>query len=106
MLSSDKNTIDLMYFISYICTIYNNYICISNVWIMTDRSIMIQGPSNTDLRTNTLRILARIVAKAILQKSIKLSSECDVMFVIGTSAVVQPAATLPFESSEAGAKIV
>lgn len=31
---------------------------------------MIQGPSNTDLRTNTLRILARIVAKAILQKSI------------------------------------
>ncbi len=28
------------------------------------------------------------------------------MFVIGTSAVVQPAASLPFEASEAGAKLV
>ena len=42
----------------------------------------------------------------ILQKSIQLSSECDVMFVIGTSAVVQPAASLPFEASEAGAMLV
>jgi NAD-dependent deacetylase len=28
------------------------------------------------------------------------------MFVLGTSAVVQPAASLPFEASESGAKIV
>ncbi len=46
------------------------------------------------------------LSPTILQKSIQLSSECDVMFVIGTSAVVHPAASLPFEASEAGAKIV
>ncbi len=46
------------------------------------------------------------LSPTILQKSIQLSSECDVMFVIGTSAVVQPAASLPFEASAAGAKIV
>jgi len=46
------------------------------------------------------------LSPTILQKSIQLSSECDVMFVIGTSAVVQPAASFPFEASEAGAKIV
>jgi NAD-dependent deacetylase len=46
------------------------------------------------------------LSPTILQKSIQLSSECDVMFVVGTSAVVQPAASLPFEASEAGAKIV
>ena len=46
------------------------------------------------------------LSPTILQKSLQLSSECDVMFVIGTSAVVQPAASLPFEASEAGAKIV
>jgi NAD-dependent deacetylase len=46
------------------------------------------------------------LSPTILQKSIQLSSECDIMFVIGTSAVVQPAASLPFEASEAGAKIV
>ncbi|NIO49099.1 MAG: NAD-dependent protein deacylase [Candidatus Aminicenantes bacterium] len=46
------------------------------------------------------------LSPTILRESIQLSSECDVMFVIGTSAVVQPAASLPFEASEAGAKIV
>jgi len=46
------------------------------------------------------------LSPTILQKSIQLSSECDVMFVVGTSAVVQPAASLPFEASEAGAKLV
>jgi len=46
------------------------------------------------------------LSPTILQKSIHLSSECDVMFVIGTSTVVQPAASLPFEASKAGAKIV
>jgi NAD-dependent deacetylase len=42
----------------------------------------------------------------ILQKSIMLSSTCDVMFAIGTSAVVQPAASLPLSASEAGAKFI
>lgn len=43
---------------------------------------------------------------SVLQKSLLLSSSCEVMFVVGTSAVVQPAATLPYSASEAGAKIV
>ena len=46
------------------------------------------------------------LSSTILQKAFLLSSQCEVMFVVGTSAVVQPAASLPFEASEAGAKIV
>ncbi len=42
----------------------------------------------------------------ILQKAYLLSSTCQIMFVIGTSAVVQPAASLPLMAAEAGAKIV
>lgn len=42
----------------------------------------------------------------VIQKAFLLSSNCEVMFVIGTSAVVQPAASLPFTASESGAKIV
>ena len=43
---------------------------------------------------------------AILQKSFQLSSGCDVMFSIGTSAVVQPAASLPLSAAEAGVKVI
>lgn len=46
------------------------------------------------------------LSPTILQKAFLLSSECDVMFVIGTSALVQPAASLPFTAAEANAKIV
>jgi len=42
----------------------------------------------------------------ILQRSFILSSQCEVILVIGTSAVVQPAASLPLSAAEAGAKIV
>lgn len=41
-----------------------------------------------------------------LQRSLMLSSNCDVMLVIGTSVVVQPAASLPFRAAEAGAKLI
>lgn len=41
-----------------------------------------------------------------LQEAFRLSSICDVMFVVGTSTVVQPAASLPFAALEAGAKLV
>ncbi|MBS1253265.1 MAG: NAD-dependent protein deacylase Sir2 [Anaerolineales bacterium] len=34
------------------------------------------------------------------------SRQCDVMLVVGTSAVVQPAATLPYEAADHGASIV
>jgi NAD-dependent deacetylase len=43
---------------------------------------------------------------AILQKSFTLSSGCDVMLVIGTSAYVQPAASLPLNAAQAGATII
>lgn len=42
----------------------------------------------------------------ILRLAFDASSHCDVMLVIGTSALVQPAASLPLTASEAGAKII
>jgi NAD-dependent deacetylase len=43
---------------------------------------------------------------SILQSAFALSSSCEVMFVVGTSAVVQPAASLPLAASESGAIVV
>jgi NAD-dependent deacetylase len=42
----------------------------------------------------------------ILHRVFALCSLCEVMLVIGTSAFVQPAASLPFYASDAGAKII
>ncbi|MBN2246109.1 MAG: NAD-dependent deacylase [Candidatus Aminicenantes bacterium] len=42
----------------------------------------------------------------ILNKAFQISRQCEVMFVIGTSAIVQPAASLPLSASDAGAKII
>ncbi|MFQ6069734.1 MAG: NAD-dependent deacylase [Candidatus Aminicenantales bacterium] len=42
----------------------------------------------------------------VLHKSFALSSSCEVMFVVGTSAVVHPAASLPLTASESGATVV
>ena len=42
----------------------------------------------------------------ILRRASGASSLCDVMLVVGTSALVQPAASLPLHASEAGAKII
>jgi NAD-dependent deacetylase len=42
----------------------------------------------------------------ILHRVFALCSHCDIMLVIGTSAFVQPAASLPFYASDAGAKII
>lgn len=39
-------------------------------------------------------------------RSRQISSTCDVMLVMGTSAVVQPAATMPVIAKEAGATII
>lgn len=46
------------------------------------------------------------LSTTVLHKAFQMSSECDVMFVIGTSAFVQPAASLPLAAAEAGARIV
>lgn len=42
----------------------------------------------------------------VLQRAFSLSSFCELMFVVGTSAVVHPAASLPLAAAEAGARIV
>jgi len=41
-----------------------------------------------------------------LSRSKKISSECDIMLVVGTSAVVQPAAIMPSIAKEYGAKVI
>jgi NAD-dependent deacetylase len=46
------------------------------------------------------------LSPTVLQKAFQLSSECNMIFVVGTSAFVQPAASLPLAAAEAGAKIV
>lgn len=42
----------------------------------------------------------------VLHNAFHLSANCQVIFVVGTSAVVQPAASLPMAAAEAGAKII
>jgi NAD-dependent deacetylase len=44
--------------------------------------------------------------RRVLDDAFRRSTACDVMFVVGTSAVVHPAASLPLAAAEAGAKIV
>jgi NAD-dependent deacetylase len=44
--------------------------------------------------------------QVVIQQAFALSSSCELIFVIGTSAVVQPAASLPITAADAGAKIV
>jgi len=41
-----------------------------------------------------------------LYRSKKVSSECDIMLVIGTSALIQPAAFMPTIAKRSGAKII
>lgn len=46
------------------------------------------------------------IPEEALDRSYELSAACDVMLVIGTSAVVQPAASIPRVAKRAGAKII
>lgn len=41
-----------------------------------------------------------------LWRSRQIASDCDLMLVVGTSAVVQPAALMPVIAKEAGAKVI
>jgi NAD-dependent deacetylase len=41
-----------------------------------------------------------------LYRSRKVASECDIMLVIGTSALIQPAAFMPSIAKRTGAKII
>lgn len=46
------------------------------------------------------------LSSSVLYKAFQVSSSCEIIFSIGTSAVVQPAASLPLAAAEANAKIV
>ena len=46
------------------------------------------------------------LSSAVLHDAFQQSSQCEVMFVVGTSAVVQPAASLPLAAAERGARVV
>jgi NAD-dependent deacetylase len=41
-----------------------------------------------------------------IEKAFSISESCEVMLVVGTSAVVQPAASLPIITKRAGAKLI
>jgi NAD-dependent deacetylase len=41
-----------------------------------------------------------------LYRSQKVSAECDIMLVIGTSAIIQPAAFMPSIAKRSGAKVI
>ncbi|MEK6545172.1 MAG: Sir2 family NAD-dependent protein deacetylase, partial [Nitrospinota bacterium] len=41
-----------------------------------------------------------------IQEAYRAANECDVMLVVGTSAVVQPAASLPIIAKEHGAYVI
>jgi NAD-dependent deacetylase len=42
----------------------------------------------------------------VLDRAFALSAACEIMFVVGTSSVVQPAASLPAAAARGGAKVV
>ncbi len=42
----------------------------------------------------------------VLEQAFRASGNCDLMLVVGTSAVVQPAASLPLEAKGHGAKVI
>jgi NAD-dependent deacetylase len=46
------------------------------------------------------------IPPAALQRSRQLAMRCDVMMVVGTSAMVHPAATMPVIARETGARII
>ncbi len=46
------------------------------------------------------------LSSVVLNNAFQQSASCEVMFVVGTSAVVQPAASLPLAAAERGAKVV
>ena len=44
--------------------------------------------------------------RAVIERAFAVIGACDVMLVVGTSAIVHPAAALPFAAAEAGATII
>jgi len=57
------------------------------------------------LRPNAV-FFGEMIPQEALWRSRQVATDCDVMLVIGTSAVVQPAALVPVIAKESGAKII
>ena len=57
------------------------------------------------LRPNAV-LFGEMIPQEALWRSRQVATDCDVMLVIGTSAIVQPAALMPVVAKESGAKII
>ena len=51
-------------------------------------------------------LFGEMIPQEALWRSRQVATDCDVMLVIGTSAVVQPAALMPVVAKESGAKVI
>ena len=47
-----------------------------------------------------------MIPQDAMWRSRQAASDCDLMLVVGTSAVVQPAALMPVYAKESGAKVI
>jgi NAD-dependent deacetylase len=75
----------------------------------TSRVQITQIPPRCDcggiLRPNAI-LFGEMIPQEALWRSRQVATDCDVMLVIGTSAVVQPAAMMPVVAKESGAKVI
>jgi len=60
---------------------------------------------NGILRPNAV-FFGEMIPTEALWRSREIASDCDVMLVVGTSAVVQPASLMPVIAKESGAKVI
>jgi NAD-dependent deacetylase len=51
-------------------------------------------------------LFGEYLSETVLERAEKAARECDLFFVIGTSAVVYPAAALPISAQQSGARII
>lgn len=63
-------------------------------------------PSCGSLRRPHIVWFGEALDPDVLDRAAAISRSCQVMFVLGTSGIVQPAASLPYAAARAGAKIV
>lgn len=57
------------------------------------------------LKTNTISF-GQELNPAVLQEAFALARKCDLMIVVGSTLVVEPAASIPRRAKEYGAKLV
>jgi len=80
-----------------------------NTHIETSRVDITEIPPRCDcggiLRPNAV-FFGEIIPQEALWRSRQVATDCDVMLVIGTSAVVHPAALMPVDAKESWAKVI